>query len=129
LIPKGATVIGNHWAIANDPEVFPNPEKFDPQRWINAQGKLRDDLRFCTFGFGRRICPGLHVANNSVFINTALVLWAFRVSENPAVPIDSFAFSDTANMHALPFELNFEVRVPGAEIERLCKEPLDSESN
>ena len=41
-------------AIANDPEVFPNPEKFDPQRWFTEEGKLRDDLRFCTFGFGRR---------------------------------------------------------------------------
>ena len=41
-------------AIANDPEVFPNPEKFDPQRWFTPQGNLRDDLRFCTYGFGRR---------------------------------------------------------------------------
>lgn len=41
-------------AIANDPEVFPNPEKFDPQRWLTAKGTLRDDLRFCAFGFGRR---------------------------------------------------------------------------
>ncbi|KAG2032683.1 cytochrome P450 [Suillus americanus] len=32
LIPAGATVIGNHWAIANDPEVLPEPKKFNPQR-------------------------------------------------------------------------------------------------
>ncbi|KAG1809922.1 cytochrome P450, partial [Suillus plorans] len=30
LIPAGATVIGNHWAIANDPKVFPEPHKFNP---------------------------------------------------------------------------------------------------
>ena len=70
LIPKGATVIGNHWyaqrstactefdiffrAIANDPEVYPNPDKFEPQRWLAKDGKVRDDLNFCTFGFGRR---------------------------------------------------------------------------
>ena len=71
-IPKGATVFGNHWyartnvtrlevdtmmiirAIANDPEVFPDPEKFDPQRWLTEDGKVRGDLNFCTFGFGRR---------------------------------------------------------------------------
>ncbi|KIJ60536.1 hypothetical protein HYDPIDRAFT_117061 [Hydnomerulius pinastri MD-312] len=122
IIPKGATVIGNHWAIANDPEVFPNPQKFDPQRWFDAEGKIRDDLRFCTYGFGRRICPGQHVANRSIFINTALVLWAFRLSENPAAPIDSFAFSDTANMHAAPFQLVFEPRVSEEEIRRLCSD-------
>ncbi|KAI9461381.1 cytochrome P450 [Boletus coccyginus] len=127
LIPKGATVIGNHWAIANDPEVFPNPEKFDPQRWFTPEGHLRDDLHFCTFGFGRRICPGMHVANRSVFINTAFVLWAFRVSEKPTAPIDSFAFSDTVNMHAMPFELIFEDRLPRAEIRKLCTESLDGE--
>ncbi|KAG1797490.1 cytochrome P450, partial [Suillus plorans] len=30
LIPAGATVIGNHWAITNDPKVFPEPHKFNP---------------------------------------------------------------------------------------------------
>lgn len=69
----------------------------------------------------------MHVANRSVFINTAFVLWAFRVSENPAAPIDSFAFSDTANIHALPFKLVFEDRLPRAEIRRFCIESLDGE--
>lgn len=41
-------------AIANDPDVFPEPKKFNPQRWINERGELRSDLRFFTYGFGRR---------------------------------------------------------------------------
>ncbi|KAH7919526.1 cytochrome P450 [Leucogyrophana mollusca] len=112
-IPAGASVIGNHWAIANDPDVYPNPERFYPQRWIDDKGRVRDDLRFCTYGFGRRVCPGQHVANRSIYINTALILWAFRLLENPAAPIDAslHAFSDTANMHAKPFEVRFEERL------------------
>ncbi|PPQ68178.1 hypothetical protein CVT24_005065 [Panaeolus cyanescens] len=73
LIPKGATVIGNVWAVGRDPEYFPNPEKFDPQRWINKDGKLRDDIKSYPFGFGRRVCPGSHMATSSIFLNTALV--------------------------------------------------------
>ncbi|KAG1785221.1 cytochrome P450 [Suillus plorans] len=96
LIPAGTTVIGNHWAIANDPEVFPEPHTFNPQRWIDDAGRVRGDLRFFTFGFGRRVCPGQHVVNRSVFITTALILWAFRLSENPAAKIDTLAFSDSA---------------------------------
>lgn len=33
IIPAGASVIANHWAIGHDPDVFPDPEHFDPQRW------------------------------------------------------------------------------------------------
>ncbi|KAH0838698.1 cytochrome P450 [Lanmaoa asiatica] len=124
VIPKGATVIGNHWAIANDPDVFPNPERFDPQRWLTIEGTLRDDLRFCAFGFGRRICPGLHVANRSIFMNAALILWAFRISEDPKAPVDSFDFSDTANQIAAPFRVVFEPRSSSAHIRRLCAEQV-----
>lgn len=120
LIPAGATVIGNHLAIANDPEVFPEPHVFNPQRWIDDTGRIRDDLRFFTFGFGRRVCPGQHVANRSIFINTALILWAFRLSENPAAKIDTHAFSDTATVHAAPFEVCLEKRVDENLIRELC---------
>ncbi|KAG2099558.1 cytochrome P450 [Suillus discolor] len=120
LIPAGATVIGNHWAIANDPEVFPEPQTFNPQRWIDDAGRVRGDLRFFPFGFGRRVCPGQHVANRSVFINTALILWAFRLSENPAAKIDTLAFSDTVNVHAVPFEICFAKRIDENVIRELC---------
>ncbi|KAG2126118.1 cytochrome P450 [Suillus cothurnatus] len=120
LIPAGATVIGNHWAIANDPEVFPEPHKFNPQRWLDDTGHVRHDLRFFPFGFGRRVCPGQHVANRSIFINTALILWAFRLSENPAAKIDTLAFSDTTIMHAAPFEIFLEKRIDENLIRELC---------
>ncbi|KAG1794705.1 cytochrome P450 [Suillus variegatus] len=120
LIPAGATVIGNHWAIANDPEIFPEPHRFNPQRWIDDAGRVRSDLRFFAFGFGRRVCPGQHVANRSVFITTALILWAFRLSENPGAKIDTLAFSDTANIHAAPFEICFEQRIDENMIRELC---------
>lgn len=121
LIPAGATVIGNHLAIANDPEIFPEPHVFNPQRWIDDAGRIRDDLRFFTFGFGRRVCPGQHVANRSIFINTALILWAFRLSENPAAKIDTRAFSDTATVHAAPFEVCLEKRIDENLIRELCR--------
>jgi len=113
VIPKGATVIGNPWAIGRDPTIFPDPEAFNPQRWLHADGTLRDDLRSYSFGFGRRVCPGQHVANASVLLNTALIQWAFTVHRDPKHPIDDLAFTLSANTHPMPFKVRFEPRAAG----------------
>ncbi|TFK53064.1 cytochrome P450 [Heliocybe sulcata] len=111
-IPEGAAIIGNHWAIARDPAVYPDPESFKPQRWIREDGKVKEDMKnYHAFGFGRRVCPGQHVAVRSVFINTALILWAFGLSGDPSNPIDTLAFTDTANAHPLPYHVKFSPRV------------------
>ncbi|PCH38429.1 cytochrome P450 [Wolfiporia cocos MD-104 SS10] len=115
VIPEGAEILGIHWAIARDPDVYPEPEAFKPERWLTPDGCIRDDLRFFNFGFGRRVCVGQHVANNSLFINTALVLWAFKISQDPSKPIDTHAFTDTANVHPAPFHAIFEPRISNLE--------------
>ncbi|KAJ7579273.1 cytochrome P450 [Mycena floridula] len=112
-IPKGATVIGNVWSVGRDPAYFPEPEKFDPQRWLTSDGKLREDLKSYPFGFGRRVCPGQYMATASTFINTALILWAFNLSEDPKSPIDTLAFTESANAHPMPFQPIFKPRLPG----------------
>ncbi|KDQ25838.1 hypothetical protein PLEOSDRAFT_1113596 [Pleurotus ostreatus PC15] len=109
-IPKGATVMGNIWAISRDPAVYPEPETFNPQRWLTEDGKLRTDMRTFSWGSGRRVCPGQYIAHSSVFLNAALMHWAFKISANPSSPIDSLAFTESANTHPLPFKVAFEPR-------------------
>jgi hypothetical protein len=67
-----------------------------------------------------RVCPGQHVANRSIFINTAVILWAFRLSENPAAKIDTLAISNTATVHAAAFEICLEKRIDENVIRELC---------
>ncbi|KAG1727565.1 cytochrome P450 [Suillus paluster] len=109
-IPEGAIVFGNHWAISRDPSVYTNPDQFDPQRWLNTDGTIRDDLKFPSFGFGRRICPGQHIANRSIFINAALLLWSFKITQDPENPIDESGFVDGVIAHPKPFAACFEPR-------------------
>ncbi|KAF8345804.1 cytochrome P450 [Amanita rubescens] len=59
-IPKGATIIGNVWGMGRDPEFFPDGDKFDPRRWLDDKGKIREDLKIFPFGFGRRCGSVLH---------------------------------------------------------------------
>ncbi|KIK44571.1 hypothetical protein CY34DRAFT_10981 [Suillus luteus UH-Slu-Lm8-n1] len=114
-IPAGTTVTGNIWAISRDPEVYPEPDAFKPQRWVNDQGRLRDDLAFFVYGFGRRICPGQHIANRSIFINSLLILWAFELSLDPMKPQDDMGFMNTTNPN-VPLAIKFKPRVPEVEL-------------
>ncbi|OJA21348.1 hypothetical protein AZE42_12222 [Rhizopogon vesiculosus] len=112
-VPKGATVYGCHWSISRDPIAFPDPENFDPQRWLGSEGGLRDGfnvMKLFTYGFGRRVCPGMHLANNSLYISLALLLWSFHIAKRPDTPIDTHAFNDTTISHAAPFKVDFILR-------------------
>ncbi|KAG1725076.1 cytochrome P450 [Suillus paluster] len=120
-IPAGTTVVGNHWSISRDPDVFPEPHSFKPQRWINDQGHVRDDLKFFVFGFGRRVCPGQHVANRSVFINTLLILWAFQLTLDPTKPLDDMGFMTGAVGNVQPCTIDFNTRVPETDLRRMMQ--------
>ncbi|EGN99633.1 hypothetical protein SERLA73DRAFT_179744 [Serpula lacrymans var. lacrymans S7.3] len=111
FIPAGTTVVGNHWAISRDPDVYPNPDSFQPERWLDSQGKIKDNIKFPTYGFGRRVCAGQHVANRSVYINTVLILWAFRLSLcDPSEAVDDMAFAAGAIPSVIP-KISFAKRM------------------
>jgi len=79
FIPKGTTIYANAAAITLDPEVFPDPHAFKPERFIETTDPRLLNHKFGCFGFGRRICPGMHVALQSLYIVIARILWAFDV--------------------------------------------------
>jgi cytochrome P450 len=77
-IPANSVVIANHWSITREEAVFgADVEAFVPDRWLDV--KSGQDLPTVGFGYGRRICPGRHVARNSLWIAVARLLWAFDV--------------------------------------------------
>ncbi|KAG1719654.1 cytochrome P450 [Suillus lakei] len=122
-IPAGTTVFGNHWAISRDPEVYPDPDAFKPQRWINDQGRMRDDLKFFVYGFGRRICPAQHLIRliQSVFINSLLILWAFQLTLDPTKPLDDWGFMTGAMPNDRPCAIDFKTRFSEVELRRMMQ--------
>ncbi|KAF5315299.1 hypothetical protein D9619_007187 [Psilocybe cf. subviscida] len=66
FIPKGAVIMTNVWAISRNEEKYKDPESFNPNRFFDADGNLNDDDSNYIFGFGRRICPGRHMARATV---------------------------------------------------------------
>ncbi|KAI9433752.1 cytochrome P450 [Lactarius indigo] len=82
FIPKGAVIIANAWAILHDPDLYPDPEAFNPDRFLDEDGMFRDDpMISLAFGAGRRICPGRHFVNATLFVVTALVLSVFDITK------------------------------------------------
>ncbi|KAJ7484013.1 cytochrome P450 [Mycena galericulata] len=87
FIPKGTICIPNIWAINRDPDIYgPDAAEFRPERFLDANGELAP-IKFdtnkeeghVTFGFGRRLCIGRHMAHEALFIHMATILWMFRV--------------------------------------------------
>lgn len=110
-IPAGATVIGNHWAIRLDEDVYKDPYTFSPDRWIE-----NPNLPLNAFGFGRRVCTGQHIARNSLLINISRMLWAFDIGykyENGVrQEINTLAMTQGFNSRPMPFKAAFKVRSP-----------------
>ncbi|KAH8094866.1 cytochrome P450 98A3 [Cristinia sonorae] len=81
FIPKGTIAIANVWAMMRDPEDYPEPDVFKPERFIK-DGKINTDIRnpnTMAFGFGRRICPGRHLSNAMFRLFIASILHVFNV--------------------------------------------------
>ena len=73
-----------------DEKRWKDPERFDPTRYLDdrlteaeSMAQADPDLRdHFTFGAGRRNCPGVHIAHNSLFINIARIFWAFDIRKS-----------------------------------------------
>ena len=69
-----------------------------------------------------RVCPGQHVANASLHVNLALLLWSFRIVERPDAPIDPDAYTDTIVAHAAPFDVDFIPRIEEGRLKEMMSQ-------
>ncbi|KAL1663426.1 cytochrome P450 [Schizophyllum commune] len=114
ILPKGSVIVGNLYTF-DEPHVF-KPERFLLTPFGTKPGV--DDSAFRStlmFGAGRRICPGMHLASNTIMIATMRLLWAF--SFEPAkdaagvdIPLDRSHWKTTFSEGPLPFGCSIRPR-------------------
>ncbi|KAL3464472.1 cytochrome P450 [Aspergillus heterothallicus] len=90
-IPPGTPVSETHCHILMHPEIFPNPEEFDPERWSRAAAKgNRLDKYLVNFSKGTRMCVGLNLAYAELFLVIATMVRRFDMElyESPKANIE-----------------------------------------
>ena len=69
-------------AILHDPVKYPEPDTFKPERFIDPNGSVREDPVLASiFGFGKRICPGRHLADEMFFVVVSSFLSVFNIKK------------------------------------------------
>lgn len=89
------------WAIHHNDREFPEPDRFNPDRFLKESAYARpfpNDKGYMTFGWGRRVCSGQGLAEQGTFISIARLLWAFRIEKardesGREIPVDIFAYT------------------------------------
>jgi cytochrome P450 len=89
LIPRGALVIVSQYVVHRDPRFWPDPERFDPERWTPEAKADRPQFAYFPFGGGPRRCVGEGFAwTETVLILAALARrWRARPVPGRAVEL------------------------------------------
>lgn len=83
-VPPGTSISVSTLLIHTNESIFPDPWKFEPERWTNADEATLARRRRCMLSFmrGPRACVGMHLANaNMVVAVAALARWNMRLFE------------------------------------------------
>ncbi|KAI9654520.1 MAG: hypothetical protein M1821_006610 [Bathelium mastoideum] len=133
IIPKGTVLLANTAFLHYDPERFDKPLKFMPERYLNHSlysaeyAAMSDPYKrdHFTFSTGRRTCPGARLAENSLNIALAGILWAFEIRPplvngvESSMDLSDNAYADAGFAIPKPFAARFLPR--GEERLRIVK--------
>ncbi|KAJ7604491.1 cytochrome P450 [Roridomyces roridus] len=118
-IPAGSTIFVNYWGISQDPTLYDAPDVFCPTRYLLTQNGTKLGMKTSSmgptlaFGFGRRSCPGIHLAENAINIHVMNLIWAFNFE--PALDVDSCTESIHSMILTKPLPFNCRITPRTAE--------------
>lgn len=124
FIPKGSTVFIPTWALHHNELLYKDPDRFNPDRYLGHERLANDyagspdwaNRDHYNYGAGRRLCPGIHLAERNMWRIASKLLWAYEFSEpvdprtGKVVPLDPEAYNPGILQAPLPYKVRIKVR-------------------
>lgn len=115
FIPKGSLIFANTRGIAMNEATYHDPSSFKPSRYLpKSKGGQEEPLPLAQFGFGRRICPGRHLADVSLWLALATILSLFDVKkakgDDGQEIIPKIELNSGLTSHPKPYECLVQLR-------------------
>ncbi|KAK6436783.1 hypothetical protein LTR95_007022 [Oleoguttula sp. CCFEE 5521] len=116
FIPAGSIMHPLEWSISRDPEVFTDPDAWNPTRWLKPEFPTYQEpltqfptiTSYSQFGYGRRICQGMGVTEADLFVGIGCMAWMFSWH---AVPETGAATPEVAQVEPLDLQRRDESKV------------------
>lgn len=93
-VPKGTRLIVNVSKIHRDPQVWPNPDEFQPERFLTSHQNVDvkgNHYELLPFGSGRRMCPGIFLGLRIMQLAIASLIHGFEFEKADDEPDDTSA--------------------------------------
>ncbi len=81
FIPRGTNIFLNMGHVMKSPNNFPDPEKFDPLRFLTKEGKFKPHPMVIPFGLGKRRCLGEILARSSLYLFFTGIVSTFTLTK------------------------------------------------
>ena len=107
-IPKGTTVIPLLYACNMHPDLWTDPDKFEPERFLNEQGRVEKPQYFIPFGVGRRICLGDVMARSEIFLFLSSILHVYTLKCPDGEPLPSLEGEFGSTSKPKPYKVRRE---------------------
>ncbi|XP_058043386.1 cytochrome P450 2J2-like [Ahaetulla prasina] len=104
-IPKGTVIVPDLLSVLHDPEQWETPKEFNPNHFLDKDGKFTEREEFLPFGIGQRACVGEQLARIEIFIFLTSLLRAFSFQLPEGVKELNEAPIVKTSMHPHPYKL------------------------
>lgn len=87
VLPRNTTILIPAYAIQHDPNIYPNPDEFQPERFEAAAKVARENVAFLPFGDGPRNCIGARFGMMQTRVGLVTLLRNYEFSPSTLTPV------------------------------------------